>query len=266
MSGKRDNFDWKRPDRVLGEQWSDWSGKLDEIESPASSRTFFFFATLVVLLGGMMLFFILYMVSPRLVSWSQGLPHRLTWVLGAVVVLAAIWLLMLAIAAWRGWPWMPGRKASLYFLRYLFDRGIGLARAVGVHRDRLGHSFVRFTNRLTRAHPPPGACKLLVLLPRCLKPEIRRELEAMGKEKGFDVYVATGGGSARQIIYEVKPRGIVAVACERDLVSGIKDVAPHLPVLAVANVRPSGPCKSTDVDMPLVRQYIDFFMVVDGRS
>ena len=52
---------------------------------------------------------------------------------------------------------------------------------------------------------------------------------------------------------------VVGIACERDLVSGIRDVYPLLPVLAVPNVRPMGPCKETRVDLEKVEEAVRFF-------
>lgn len=259
-ANEKTTFDWKKPDRVLGDQWSDWPGELDEAESPSSSRTFFVFSALALVLGIALLFFALYMTWPRLAGLYPRLPSVLLWLVSGASALSLLWFLVVCLVVWRGGRWLAWRRGSFYFIRYLFDRSQGLARAFGVHRDRLGHSFVRFSNRLAKAGAGKGKRRLLVLLPRCLRSELRREVEEMGREKKFDVYVATGGGSARQIIYEVRPEAIVAIACERDLVSGIRDVAPRLPVLAVANIRPEGPCKATRVDMGLVREYIGYFV------
>ena len=41
---------------------------------------------------------------------------------------------------------------------------------------------------------------------------------------------------------------MIAIACERDLSSGIQDSNP-LPVMGVLNRRPYGPCHDTKVDL-----------------
>ena len=43
----------------------------------------------------------------------------------------------------------------------------------------------------------------------------------------------------------------MAVACERDLTSGIQDSYP-IPVIGVLNERPFGPCRNTRVDLAAV--------------
>ena len=47
---------------------------------------------------------------------------------------------------------------------------------------------------------------------------------------------------------EKRPKLVLAVACERDLTSGIKDCYP-LPVIGILNDRPFGPCFNTTVDV-----------------
>ena len=60
--------------------------------------------------------------------------------------------------------------------------------------------------------------------------------------------MATGGTLARQIVKKNRPQAVLAIACERDLMSGIQDVYP-LPAVGVLNIRPNGPCYNTRVDI-----------------
>jgi len=52
---------------------------------------------------------------------------------------------------------------------------------------------------------------------------------------------------ARKIIVENRPKLVIAVACQRDLVSGIQEVFP-IPTYGILNERPFGPCFNTTVD------------------
>ncbi len=118
------------------------------------------------------------------------------------------------------------------------------------------------------------ARKLLLLLPHCLqidKCDIRlthniynckrcgrceiKDLIEIADTYGLNLYVATGGTLARRIVKEVRPEAIVAVACERDLSSGIADTYP-LPVLGIPNERPFGPCFNTRVSLEKVKEAI----------
>ena len=69
----------------------------------------------------------------------------------------------------------------------------------------------------------------------------------MRKTNEYEMSIVTAGGGeeARKAIGQYRPTLILAVACERDLLSGIRDVAERVPVLAIPNKRPEGPCKNT---------------------
>ena len=61
----------------------------------------------------------------------------------------------------------------------------------------------------------------------------------------------------KKIIIENKPKAVIAVACERDLTSGIQDMK-HIPVLGIFNKRPNGPCVDTFIDIHEVEDAINF--------
>ena len=71
------------------------------------------------------------------------------------------------------------------------------------------------------------------------------QIKKIQKKYGVQVKVATGGTLARRFLKEVKPKLVIAVACERDLVSGIYDAFPLL-CYGIFNVRKNGPCINTD--------------------
>ena len=48
---------------------------------------------------------------------------------------------------------------------------------------------------------------------------------------------------------------IIAVACERDLISGMMDIS-QIPVIGILNQRPYGPCRDTYVDVNKIEYYI----------
>ena len=79
------------------------------------------------------------------------------------------------------------------------------------------------------------------------------------KEKyNTKIFVATGGTLARKIIIDNKPKAVIAVAYERDLTSGVRDIR-KIPVLGVFNSRPNGPCIDTNIDINEVEKAINFF-------
>jgi hypothetical protein len=142
-------------------------------------------------------------------------------------------------------------------------------------KEALQSLIIRLNNRLVKAERP-SAKKILLLLPHCIQInecDIRlthnimlckrcgrceiKDLIAIGEKYGISLFVATGGTLARRIVKDVIPEAIVAVACERDLSSGIVDTYP-LPVIGIPNERPFGPCFNTRVDLSLVKEAIEF--------
>ncbi|WP_455538452.1 DUF116 domain-containing protein [Terrisporobacter sp.] len=84
------------------------------------------------------------------------------------------------------------------------------------------------------------------------------DLQQLKEKYSVKVFVATGGTLARKIILDNRPRAVIAVACERDLTSGVRDIS-KIPVLGVFNSRPNGPCVNTNIDMREVEKAISFF-------
>lgn len=185
------------------------------------------------------------------------------------------------------------RGKNLFFNRWirgvviqlLFPILVLVGKFVGMGKEKVRRSFVAINNQLVLAetnHVKPE--KLLILLPHCLQfhdcpVRITGNVEnckACGRCKIKDlvefsqryhvpIAVATGGTLARRIVVEKRPAIIVAVACERDLTSGIQDSFP-IPVYGVLNRRPHGPCYDTDVDLEKVEKGITRFLGYEKRK
>jgi len=79
-----------------------------------------------------------------------------------------------------------------------------------------------------------GACKIQVIKDLCAA-------------KGLSVSVESGGTSARQRLGERKPKLVIAVACERELLAGILDTV--LPVVGIMLRVGEKACVNSDVDV-----------------
>lgn len=154
-----------------------------------------------------------------------------------------------------------------------------LARLAGISSNEVRRSFIKVNNELTQnltGFFQPD--RILILLPHCLQHsdcEIRINatvdackrcgrcpiagLLDLRDRYGVRLAVATGGTIARRIVVESRPLLIIAVACERDLTSGIQDTHP-LPVYGILNSRPEGPCRNTVVDLSLVEDALRRFI------
>jgi len=92
----------------------------------------------------------------------------------------------------------------------------------------------------------------------CGKCEIG-EILNIKKEKGIKVKIATGGTLARIYLKKERPKLVIAVACERDLITGIYDSFP-LPIYGIFNERINGPCYNTKVNVDEIKKIINLFL------
>jgi len=79
-----------------------------------------------------------------------------------------------------------------------------------------------------------------------LENNIENSLEQGILETNIEVKIATGGTLARKYVKEIRPSLIIAVACKRDLISGIRDAEPFL-VYGVFNKIKNESCINTTV-------------------
>ncbi len=155
----------------------------------------------------------------------------------------------------------------------LFPLTLFMGKIFGIKKEKILRSYIEVNNYLVRSKQLlfPGN-RIMILLPHCLQNsecpfkitmDINNckecgkckigELKKFAEENQAIIKVATGGTLARKFIKEYRPNGVIAIACERDLSSGIQDIGV-LPVIGVLNSRPNGPCINTDVDVDLVKE------------
>ncbi|HSG27530.1 MAG TPA: DUF116 domain-containing protein, partial [Candidatus Krumholzibacterium sp.] len=233
------------------------SGDHERIDEGKRTFVLVSLAAFIVLLLAAVLFW--YLVLPRFEHFGRFWVLLLSAVLAAGVVFLTSWYLLLLVTVFSRKSYTNiclTRGSSLFFL--LYPVVIRLGRIMGISRDRLSHSFIRVSNSLVK--PEPGEGPVLALLPRCLERSVRAEtVRICGLYPGVIVHTAPGGTEARRIIRSTSPRAIVAVACERDLMGGIQDIIPRIPVIGIPNLRPAGPCKDTSIDIDAFRAAVEFF-------
>ncbi len=204
------------------------------------------------------------------------LPRVMAVAIGAVagLVILSMGLLALVVLLGRDIPF--SLRLRSFTTRFLLPVLVVVGKLIGYEKEEVQHAFVAVNNELVLAHcrngRPPG--KLLLLLPHCLqdahcpvkithnadnckrcgKCPIKDLLE-LSEKYDVNMAVATGGTSARRTVMEQRPDLIIAVACERDLTSGIQDTTP-LPVYGIFNERPFGPCFNTRVALHHVEEVL----------
>jgi hypothetical protein len=206
--------------------------------------------------------------APQIVCYSMGL------VLGLLIL--GVGLLILTLV--RGKEIFFASRLRGIVIEILFPIMIVLGRLLGISKEKVQQSLVEVNNLLVKAKCTDVKPKrILLLMPHCLqfndcaikittdaykcaacgKCKIK-DLVVLAKKHDVHLSVATGGTLARRRVAEAKPDAIIAVACERDLTSGIQDAYP-LPVIGILNDRPFGPCFNTSVDIAKVADALEYF-------
>jgi hypothetical protein len=219
-------------------------------------------------------FYLLWWVPTKgLANIHPELPHLIGIVTASLSGLALLGTLILVLTTALGKDLLFTRFMRGVVIKFLLPVIEMMGRLLGIQKDTIRQSFIAMNNSLVtsqRLHVKPD--RILILLPHCLQLfdcEIKvtgdigkcvrcgrcdiRGLAELAERYKIDISVATGGTLARKVIIEKRPKLVVAVACERDLTSGIKDCYP-LPVIGILNDRPFGPCFNTSVDVSKIEE------------
>jgi hypothetical protein len=256
-----------------------WGGSPDSISYRPAKGIFLgllAFTSFVVLV---VIFLFWYLPSVGLGNIHPSLPYILGGILASIVIVITGGFLLLAVAVFKGRDVFQSYRVRGLLIKFFLPLMVMLGGLIRIPKIRIEQSFIEVNNQLVRSMVKKVRPKrILILLPHCIqfvdckikitqnikncigcrKCEIA-ELIGLSDEFGIDLFVSTGGTIARKKVYEKRPDAIVAVACERDLTSGIQDAYP-LPVLAVVNKRPQGYCIGTGVDVCSVRDTIREFL------
>jgi len=238
---------------------------------------FLLLVSCVVLVG--VAFLLWWVPYVGLANIHPSLPLILAIALACLVLFGLGGALTLVLTILRGKNLFFNRRIRGVVIRELFPLLVGVGRCFGISKQAIRRSFVAINNKLVLAEAKKvKPNQLLILLPHCLQNHdctVRitgkvenckkcgkckiKDLATLSETYHVPIAVATGGTLARRIVVEKKPKVIIAVACERDLSSGIQDSYP-IPVFGIFNRRPFGPCFDTDVDMELVEKGIRTFL------
>jgi len=214
-----------------------------------------------------------YLITNRDFVINQVLLVTLAAAAGVCFIILSLGTMAIVIMIFRSktMPSLEGMAQAANEI--LFPLTLVTGKLLGINKESILRSYIAVNNYLVKAKKMliPGH-QIMLLLPHCLqnsecpfkitvdidnckecgKCKIA-ELKELARQYNATIKVATGGTLARKFIKETRPRGVVAVACERDLSAGIHDMG-ILPVIGVFNCRPNGPCIDTDVDVEAVEE------------
>ena len=205
-------------------------------------------------------------------------------VLGVFVIVALILIgwsalgLVLNILLGRRIPF--SRRIRGLTIKLFLPLMILLGRALGIPKERIRTSFIKVNNELVQSEQGRYRPEeILLLMPHCLqrsrcKVRLTYDIKnckrcgecpisgliELSERYGVHLAIATGGTIARRIVVQTRPKMIIAVACERDLSSGIQDTYP-IPAYGVLNERPHGPCMDTNVNLEHLKRALEMFLL-----
>jgi len=253
-------------DRKLGDEWEEWDGDLTHLDEKieAGKRIFLGFAILSLLIFAAASGLIWYMIKPRLMEISPSVTHVLGIIILVTIGLLFVSFLLSIVSILLKRNLMisiRGKRFPLFFLTPII---FNLGKRFGIPYDRMGHSFVEVSNSLIKTTRQEFANNnIMILLPRCLTKSLQQKIKELAQKYNCMIFTVPGGTLARKLIAREKPKAVIGVACERDLVSGMRDVT-KIPVIGIPNSRPEGPCKNTVVDFKKIEEAICFFLNIEN--
>jgi len=247
---------------------------------PPRKRLFIILMGVTCLLIVGLIYLCWWIPTKGLANIHHDLPRIAGLIFGSLSLAALLGTLLLVLTTSLGKDIFFTRFMRGVVIRFLLPVIEFIGTLLGIAKDTIRQSFVAMNNSLVMSQRlliPHD--RILILLPHCLQLfdcEIKvtgdidkcvrcgrcdiMGLAEMAQKYQIDISVATGGTLARKVIVEKRPKLVVAVACERDLTSGIKDCYP-LPVIGILNDRPFGPCFNTRVDADKIDEALQAVMV-----
>jgi hypothetical protein len=247
MSNSADARAERIADRKLGDEWLDWDGSISTTD-PVRKGIFVGVAAIAVafVIGCARLF--VWLVEPRLHGIDPMVFTIVNWAAYFFCGILILWLLFFSISSLTGTSMFGGLLVFPRAVNWLLNIALKVSGVLGISKDKLVNSFLRVHNILLPGQKVVSPSDLLVLLPRCLARENFAYMRSLRDKYKFDMVTAGGGQEARKKIMTSKPKAIIAIACERDLLSGFVEVNPRIPVLGLPIMRPEGPCKNTIIN------------------
>lgn len=170
-------------------------------------------------------------------------------------------------------------KILIYLINLFFVIAIETGKLLFISDHKIVHLHIKVNNFIIKKKWLKVHLKnILILAPHCLQNsdchqniviDIKncqgcgkcnlKDLVEIYHQYQISLFVVTGGILARQKVAEGKYQGIIAIACEKEIEEGIRNSFP-LPVFAITNERPAGPCINTKVDIERIMEGINCFI------
>lgn len=252
--------------------------------SPEKKRIFIFFLFCTSLVVISFIGLVWYISYKGIGEISSFLGVAFTVLVAFVGIFLFLSTIILVFAMISGKQSRLSIKLRGIVTKLLFPIVLWIAKLFKIDKDKVIRSFIAVNNELVlESVKSRGVHNLLVLLPHCIQLENCElkvshnilnckkcgrcdigDLAKLTERYNLNIKVATGGTIARRIVKETRPDLIVAVACERDMLSGIQDTYP-LPVIGLINERPYGPCINTKISVAQIEKTLEMINYKEAR-
>ncbi|MCL2064403.1 MAG: DUF116 domain-containing protein [Candidatus Cloacimonetes bacterium] len=214
-------------------------------------------------------------ISPRLHEISTFLASSILNILRAFYIIIILSIFTLFYNCYASYTFPFFNRIIRFSINFLFPINVFIGKLIFITKEKIRESFIDVNNSFIktdkiRLNPD----EILLLLPHCLQNYdctyrvtniidncidcgncVIMNLKHVSKKYKINIAIATGGTLARKIIIQKRPKLIIAVACQKDLVDGLLEVFP-IPVFGVLNDRPDGPCINTTVDVKRIDEFL----------
>ncbi|MBL7108076.1 MAG: DUF116 domain-containing protein [Candidatus Cloacimonetes bacterium] len=246
---------------------------VEEMNNRTVSKKLFLWLSVFSLISLMVIVTALwYFISPRLHEFHYALPLIFLSGLRIFFLILVVGTILVLLTSVFEKNFLIAKFAVKLFIQIVYPISLLFGKIFRIPKSAIAESFIKVNDSLIRALKLKyKSSDVLILLPHCLQNSdclIRITIDPkncercgncdigaickLAEEYNVNVAVATGGTLARRIVLEKRPKLIIAVACYRDLVSGIQEAFP-IKTLGILNIRPQGPCINTEVDVEKIR-------------
>lgn len=249
-------------DRVLGEYWEDWDESKSIKPINESAFTFLKLSFVEVVFVNVLGALLVYLIYPRIAGFSVLFANFIMSISVLFLGIINIWFVLFFLSVLLNKNFFQTNRISRFFFRFIFNKVYNHHKLFKISLDRVGHSVVKINNEIMGTLPKRATEKLLLILPRCLTKENFKEVKELVADYDLEMITVGGGELARKKIAQFCPSSIIAIACERDLIAGMRDMKSHLfkkdfKAFGLTNSRPNGPCKNTVINVGRLKELIE---------
>ncbi len=258
----------------------EWKGSHESIPYRPNRKIIIGLLILIGLGFSALGFVLWYVPTIGLRNLHPSLPYVFGVIVGGTLTVTLGGLVLMGVALIKGRIVVSSPAFRGVLIKIFLPLMVLVGGVAGIPRIRIEQAFIELNNRLVREMIRRrgrgfNPNRLVLLMPHCIQYDNCRikvtrdvrncvgcgrceigDLVDVSDRYGVKLFVLTGGTVARRRLVEYRPDAVVAVACERDLTSGVQDAYP-LPVIAVINKRPNGYCLETGVNIEDVKRALE---------